>query len=164
MWFPSRLAALLGVAIFAAACANFGAAESTSGPHPSPPNESSTQESGMPSIRITIDGQSVSAQLADNPTARDLASQLPITLSFRDLNQVEKIARLPRPLTTDGVPDGDDPEVADIGYYAPSQNLVLYYGDVEYWTGIVRIGQFDSTHLKLVETQPDDFDVTIEQG
>jgi hypothetical protein len=51
-------------------------------------------------------------------------------LPFRDLNRVEKIAKLARPLTTDGVPEGGDPEIADIGYYAPSQDLVLYYGDV----------------------------------
>jgi hypothetical protein len=36
-----------------------------------------------------------------------------------DLNDVEKIAMLPRPLTVEDVPDGDDPEIADIGYYAP---------------------------------------------
>jgi hypothetical protein len=32
------------------------------------------------------------AQLADNPTARDLADQLPLTLRIRDFNRVEKIA------------------------------------------------------------------------
>ena len=59
-------------------------------------------------------------------------------------------------------PEGDDPEIADIGYYAPSQDLVLYYGDVGYWNGIVRIGRFDSDQLSLVEDQPDGFDVTLE--
>ena len=59
------------------------------------------------------------AQLSDNPTARALADRLPLTLSFRDLDGVEKIAKLAEPLTTDGVPDGADPDIADIGYYAP---------------------------------------------
>ena len=116
----------------------------------------------MTDLRIVIAGQSVDAHLADSPTARDLADQLPITLSFRDLNRVEKIAKLPRPLSTDGVPEGDDPDIADVGYYAPSQDLVLYYGDVGYWNGIVRIGRFDSDQLSLVEDQPDGFDVTLE--
>jgi hypothetical protein len=31
----------------------------------------------------------------------------------------EKIARLLRTLTMTGVPEGDDPEPQDIGYYAP---------------------------------------------
>jgi hypothetical protein len=105
-------------------------------------------------LRIVIAGQSVDAHLADSPTARDLADQLPITLSFRDLNGVEKIAKLPRPLTTDGVPEGDDPDIADVGYYAPSQDLVLYYGDVGYWNGIVRIGRFDSTTCRSWKISP----------
>ena len=119
----------------------------------------------MTNIRILIAGQPpVEAQLADNPTARDLAEQLPTTLTFRDLNRVEKIAKLPRPLTTDGVPEGDDPEIADIGYYTPTQDLVLYYGDVGYWNGIVRIGHYDTDQLRLVGSQPDGFEVTIQRA
>ena len=74
----------------------------------------------MTSIRISIQGQTLIAQLADNPTAHDLADQLPLTLTFRDFNSVEKIADLPRPLTSEGVPAGADPDVNDIGYYAPT--------------------------------------------
>jgi hypothetical protein len=123
-----------------------------------------TEESDMSTIRITIDDRPISAQLADNQTAQDLAGQLPLTLTFRDLNGVEKIADLPRPLTMEGVPEGDDPDIADIGYYAPSTNLVLYYGDVGYWNGIVRIGRLNSDELDFIQGQPDGFQVTIERG
>jgi hypothetical protein len=34
-------------------------------------------------IRITVGGRTLTAQLADNPTARDLAGQMPLTLRFR---------------------------------------------------------------------------------
>jgi len=128
--------------------------------------ESETQpERGltMTSVRISVEGQTLTAQLADNPTAHDLVDQLPLTLTFRDFNGVEKIADLPRPLTTAGVPAGADPDVNDIGYYAPSGNLVFYYGDVGYWDGIVRIGQFD-TEIGIIQRQPDGFDVTIERA
>jgi hypothetical protein len=47
----------------------------------------------------------------------------------------------------DGVPAGDDPEINDIGYYAPSGDLVLYCGDVGYWNGIVRIGRLDAADM-----------------
>lgn len=118
----------------------------------------------MTTLRITVDNRPINAQLADNPTAQDLADQLPLTLTFRDFNGVEKIAPLPRPLTMEGVPEGDDPDIADIGYYAPSNNLVLYYGDVGYWNGIVRIGRFNGDDLDFIRGQPDGFQVTIEQG
>ena len=61
-----------------------------------------------------------------------------------------------------GVPEGDDPNISDIGYYQPSGDLVFDYGDVGYWNGIVRIGRFDNT-MKLIEQQDHDFRVTIER-
>ena len=115
---------------------------------------------GIP-IKITVGDTVVTARLADNATAHDLAAELPLTLTFKDFNQVEKIAKLPRSLSMDGVPAGDDPDIGDIGYYAPSGDLVFYYGDVGYWNGIVRIGRFD-TSMELIEHEEDNFQVTIE--
>ena len=116
----------------------------------------------MPAIRITVGDQTITAQLADNPTAHDLIDQLPLTLTFADFNHVEKVAELPRPLTMGGVPAGDDPDINDIAYYAPSRSLIFYYGDVGYWNGIVRIGQITNQDMKLIERQPDGFRVSIQ--
>jgi hypothetical protein len=159
--------AVLALPVVAAACSSStdrGVSSSSRPESPSVTGIQTTQESPVANIRIIIAGQPIHAHLADNPTARDLAHRLPMTLAFHDLNHVEKIATLPEPLTTTGVPNGDDPEIADIGYYAPSRDLVLYYGDVGYWNGIVRIGQFDSDQLALVQNQADGFDVTIENA
>ena len=115
-------------------------------------------------IRIAVADQTITAQLADNPTAQDLAKALPLTLTISDYNRVEKVADLPRPLTTDGVPAGDDPDINDIGYYAPSRSLVFYYGDVGYWNGIVRIGRLSDRDIQLIEQQPDETVVMIEHA
>jgi hypothetical protein len=122
-----------------------------------------TSVAGETPITLTIGDTVVTARLADNATARALAAQLPLTLTFTDFNRVEKIATLPRPLSTDDVPAGADPDIGDIGYYAPSGDLVFYYGDVGYWDGIVRIGRFD-TSMELIEHQDDGFPVTIERS
>jgi hypothetical protein len=103
------------------------------------------------------------ARLWDNATARDLIAQLPLTLTFRDFNGVEKIAQLPRKLSMDGVPAGDDPLPRDIGYYAPSGDGVFYYDDVGYFTGIVRIGQFDGS-VDAIVRQTGDFTARIERA
>ena len=71
-----------------------------------------------------------------------------------DLHGLEKTGRLPRALTTDGVPPGSDPEPNEIGYYAPGHDLVLYYGDVGYYNGIIRIGRFDDS-IDAIADQPD---------
>jgi hypothetical protein len=125
-----------------------------------PSNERST----VTTIRITVDGQTRTARLADNPTARDLVDQLPLTLRFRDHNRVEKNAKLPRLLTVDGAPAGIDPDINDLGYFAPTGDLVLYYGDAGYYDGIVRIGRFDDEGLDFIRGQADGFTVTIDQA
>lgn len=133
------------------------------GPAPSPPVGATSDRPdgrGPLAITITIGGRAYPATLADNPTARDLAAQLPLTLTFSDYNRVEKIAPLPRPLTTQGVPAGADPEVNDIGYYAPTGDLVLYYGDVGYFSGIVRLGILPDGMPEIARL-PDGFTATI---
>ena len=112
------------------------------------------------SLHVIIGDTVLTGRLWDNPTAQDLIAQLPLTLTFRDFNSVEKIAKLPRKLTMEGVPAGDDPSPYDIGYYNPSGNLVFYYEDVGYFTGIVRLGQFDSSMNAIVK-QIGDFTATI---
>jgi hypothetical protein len=131
---------------------------------PSEAQPTSEEPNSVTTIRITVAGQPITAELADNPTAQDLASQLPLTLSIRDFNGVEKIASLPRPLTMAGVPAGADPDINDIGYYAPSDDLVLYYGDVGYFNGIVRIGRTSGQSMQLIEQQLDGTQIEIEQA
>jgi hypothetical protein len=112
-------------------------------------------------IRVIIGDSVLTGRLWDNATARDLIAQLPLTLTFRDFNGVEKIGQLPRKLSMDGVPAGDDPFPRDIGYYNPSGDVVFYYDDVGYFTGIVRIGQFDGS-MDAIVSQTGNFTARIE--
>src|SRR5215212_919171 len=112
-------------------------------------------------IRVIIGDTVLTGRLRDNATARDLIVQLPLTLTFRDFNGVEKIAQLPRKLSMDGVPPGDDPFLRDIGYYAPSGDVVFYYDDVGYFTGIVRLGQFDGS-MDAIVSQTGNFTARVE--
>jgi hypothetical protein len=121
-----------------------GAGASTPSPSPSAaPTQDATPEAGTP-IGIMFGDTRLGARLDDNATARELAGLLPLTLTVRDHGGVEKTAPLPRPLVTDGAPEGHDPAAGDIGYYAPGGDFVLYYDDdAPYFSGIVRIGEFD---------------------
>ena len=144
-----------------------GPETNTSAPPPSPSTASGDQDAsarnGTP-IRITFGDTELTARLDDNATARDLAAQLPLTLTFRDHNNVEKTAPLPRELSLEGAPDGHDPAAGDIGYWAPDGDLVFYYdSDAPFFNGIVRIGEFDG-QLDAIERQSEDFTVTIERG
>ncbi|WP_308113630.1 cyclophilin-like fold protein [Arthrobacter sp. ISL-30] len=103
----------------------------------------------------------LTGRLWDNANARSLITQLPLTVNLRNHNGQEKTRHLPQVLSMDGMPEGDDPVPQDIGYYAPSGNIVFYYGDVGYWNGIARIGEFDSS-MDVIKDQTGDFRARIE--
>ena len=113
-------------------------------------------------IRISFGDTELSGRLDDNATARDLVAQLPLTLTFRDHNSVEKTAPLPRELSIDGAPEGHDPAAGEIGYWAPDGDLVLYYDNAApFFNGIVHIGEFDG-EMDAIERQSQGFRATIE--
>lgn len=94
-------------------------------------------------ISIAIGDERPSATIFDSAAGRDLVAQLPLTIAMTDHGSVEKTGPLPSPLSTAGQPDGADPDVGDVGYYAPGNDFVLYYGDQSYYPGIVIIGRLD---------------------
>ncbi len=135
---------------------------STPDPNPTSAQEEAGASDGTP-IRITVGDTRLTGRLHDNATARDLAAQLPLTLIFRDHNNVEKTAPLPRELSRDGAPDGHDPAAGDIGYWAPGGDFVLYYdSDAPYFDGIVPIGEFDGD-MEALKQQGDHFSVTVDR-
>ncbi len=101
------------------------------------------------------------ATLEDTEAARDFAALLPLKLTLEDYNSTEKIADLPRKLSTDGAPAGVDPDVGDIAYYAPWGNLAVFYRDFGYSRGLVKLGSIDAG----VETlqRPGSLRATIER-
>ena len=97
-------------------------------------------------IRFTIDGKELArATLRDNPTARDFLALLPVTVTVEDYASTEKIAYLPKKLSTEGAPAGSDPAVGDIAYYAPWGNLAMFYMDGPYACGLLPFGRIDSS-------------------
>ena len=94
-------------------------------------------------IAITIDGQTFRATLTISQASQDLIEQLPQTVEMRDHGGVEKTGRLRTPLSLQGQPGGADPAIGDVGYYAPGQDFVLYYGDQSYYDGIVVLGHME---------------------
>ena len=84
--------------------------------------------------------QTIIADLKDNPSSRDLVAQLPLTLNFEDYHATEKIAYPPRKLVTQDAPEGFDPSVGTIAYYAPWGNLALFYEDFGYSKSLVNYG------------------------
>ena len=113
-------------------------------------------------IRLTIEGQTATATLNDTPTARDFASLLPLALNMHDLFGREKPGQLARPLT---LSKGQATyQVSDLGYWAPSHDLAIFYADDGQTIpspGIVIIGRIDSG-LEIIADAGGSFRLTIE--
>jgi hypothetical protein len=128
---------------------------------PSGTDASPHQEEQM-KIQIAIGNQRFQATIFDSAAGRDLIAQLPLTIDMIDHGSVEKTGPLPSPLSLAGQPDGADPDVGDVGYYAPGNDLVFYYGDQSYYPGIVIIGRLDGDAASRIADMNGAITATVE--
>jgi hypothetical protein len=114
----------------------------------------SSSAEGSMKIVLIVDGTELRATLEDNTASRDFAAMLPLDLTLTDYNGTEKIAHLPSRLSTEEAPEGVDPDVGDITYYAPWGNLAIFYRDFGYARGLVRLGRIESGVERLTGGGP----------
>lgn len=100
-------------------------------------------------IRIVVGDQTIKGRLTDNPGARSLLDQLPVTIDFSDYGRQEVTGAPPQPITMDGMPSGESAPAGTIGYYSPGGVIVLYYASVGHYNGIVRLGTMDGDYSIL---------------
>jgi hypothetical protein len=127
-----------------------------------PASPTGTKEPTTSVIRIRLDGTDVRGTLDDTPTAREFAALLPLDVTLTDFHRTERIADLPRHLTTSGAPPGTEPRAGDIAYFAPWGNLALFYRDFPYSSGLVRLGTLGADGADVLAGLAPDTRATIE--
>ena len=105
-------------------------------------------------ITITIGERTLSASVADNATARDFASMLPLRLTLRDYGDAEKISDLSRQLSTAEAPSAHKPEAGHIAYYAPWGNLAIFHRDFANSPGLINMGVIEGNLDALKASGP----------
>lgn len=100
------------------------------------------QERSTVRIRLSFANQSMTATLYNNKSARDFATLLPLDLTISDFGGNEKIAYLPRKLTTEGSGPFSNEQPYDLCYYMPWGNLAMFYAPYKH-PGLIRLGRFD---------------------
>lgn len=121
-----------------------------------------SQKVSSMNIRFDIEGsaQPVFVHLKDSPTTQDFIRQLPLTLELTDYVATEKIAYLPKKLTSQGAPNGHSAKAGDIAYYAPWGNLAVFYKDFDgVANSLIYLGKFDTLPQVFSSNKP--FKVTI---
>jgi hypothetical protein len=113
-------------------------------------------------IVVTLDSGEIIINVYDNPTSREFLEQLPLTLTFRDYGETEKISDPPEELTKEGAPSGYTPERGDFAYFSPWGNVTMFYDDRYGFTdGLIKLGEIESG-VELLDDIDEDFSVSIE--
>lgn len=94
-------------------------------------------------IRLSLAGETMTATLEDNPSAREFFAMLPLDLDASDFGGNEKIAYLPRKLRALARGPVPDARAGDLCYFVPWGNLALFHGSYESTRDLVRLGRFD---------------------
>ncbi|WP_197464568.1 cyclophilin-like fold protein [Marinomonas aquimarina] len=105
-------------------------------------------------IRVIAGDQVIHASLNDSSASRDFLAQLPLQIELSDYHSTEKIAYLPKALSTTGMPKAMDPEVGDFTYFAPWGNIALFYKDFGYSRGLVKLGEIHPEDINLLQALP----------
>lgn len=124
--------------------------------------KASTMADGERKLRMIADGQEIAITLYNTPAANALYDLLPLELTFEDFNGIEKISYLSEELSTDGEPDGCNPDVGDLCLYAPWGNLSIFYQDFRYSESLIMLGHVDSG-MDIVSTMEENTAVVLEK-
>ncbi len=112
-------------------------------------------------IILKTDNQTLNATLTDSPATRDFLALLPLTLTLEDYADTEKIAYLPKRLSSTGAPTGHEGIAGAITYYVPWGNLALFHKNFSYSSDLIKLGQFDGS-IEALRKQGK-LEITIEQ-
>src|SRR5437773_6235244 len=105
-----------------------------------------TNQTPAMKIRLKVGNKVLTATLADNKTARDFVSLLPLTLTMNDLFGREKFGHLPRAIAEGGKRTRTY-EVGQVIYWSPGPDVAIFYRHDRQSIpspGIIVIGKLDS--------------------
>lgn len=94
-------------------------------------------------VKLTINGQTAVIAMLNNDAAKDFISMLPMSVTFEDYNNIEKIAMPLRRLNLGNAPTSSDPDVGSFAYYEPCGNLSVFYRDFRESNRLIPLGTFE---------------------
>lgn len=90
-------------------------------------------------VRITANGKTTIFVLNDSQAARNLLTQLPLSIKIEDYSDNEKIFYPPKRLGTSDTPLADA-QAGTLAYYAPWGDVVMFYNNFGSASGLYELG------------------------
>jgi hypothetical protein len=111
-------------------------------------NEKNGSDSSRPQtaliITVMANGDITVFELNVSPAAKDLYSQLPLSVTVENFASNEKIFYPPEKLSTTDTPIADGGQAGTLAYYAPWGNVVMFYGGFSPAQGLFELGHVKS--------------------
>lgn len=106
-------------------------------------------------IEMVVDDKVYNVELADHAAAQDLMSRLPMTLTFENFGQTERIAYLENALKLGNAPTSTTPVVGDFAYYTPWGNVCVFIKDFRHSSDLVPMGKMSEEATEAVRKSED---------
>lgn len=106
-------------------------------------------------IEMVVDDKVYNVELADHAAAQDLMSRLPMTLTFENFGQTERIAYLENALKLGNAPTSTTPVVGDFAYYIPWGNVCVFIKDFRHSSDLVPMGKMSEEATEAVRKSED---------
>ena len=109
-----------------------------------------TPQTNNTTIKLTINNQTTTAHMIQNPTSDEFLQLLPLELELNDLFAREKYAQLPKTIT-DQSEKVNSYEIGYIAYYQPTNSIAVYYeqDNQEIKEGIIPIAIIDNDNVDM---------------
>ena len=90
-------------------------------------------------ISVKANGKTTVFELNNSPAAKELYSQLPLSIRVEDYSDNEKIFYPPKKLNTADTPTANA-RAGTLAYYAPWGDVVMFYKDFGSASGLFELG------------------------
>lgn len=91
-------------------------------------------------ISISTNESTVIFELGDSRAAKDLYAQLPLSVPVENYSDNEKFFYPPTALDITDTPPHSSGGIGTLAYYAPWDNVVIFYGDASPAGGLYELG------------------------
>lgn len=115
---------------------------------------------GGDKVQISFAGQTFIVDMDDNEASREFIKKLPLELNFVDYAGKEKVSKLNLSLPK-GESSGYIPNVGDLFYFTPLENIGIFYEKQPPHSGLVFLGRLEERGIKEIKNMTKDFKIKI---
>ena len=101
-------------------------------------------------IEVIVGDKTYPVEMQDHDAAKDFIKRLPMTLTFENFGNTERIAYLKNSLTLGNAPRSSNPVTGDFAYYIPWGNVCVFIRDFRHSPDLVPMGKLPAQATEAI--------------